>query len=59
MTLHPNAIKLVVIVPISVYADLGAAGVGVLMLFAALSVANSGNYRSRERHKTLSVASAA
>ena len=51
-TLHPNAIGLVMMVPISIYAGYFGAGVGVLML-AALTVANSGNYRSANATKNL------
>jgi len=51
-TLHPNAIGLVMMVPISIYAGYFGAGVSVLML-AALSVANSGNYRSANVTKNL------
>jgi uncharacterized membrane protein YfcA len=51
-TLHPNAIGLVMMVPISIYAGYFGAGVGVLML-AALTVANSGDYRSANVTKNL------
>jgi uncharacterized membrane protein YfcA len=51
-TLQPNAIGLVMMIPVSVYAGYFGAGVGVLML-AALSVANSGDYRSANVTKNL------
>ena len=51
-TLHPNVIGLVMMVPISIYAGYFGAGVGVLML-AALTVANSGDYRSANVTKNL------
>lgn len=51
-TLHPNLIGLVMMVPISIYAGYFGAGVGVLML-AALTVANSGDYRSANVTKNL------
>ena len=44
-TLHPNAIGLGMMVPVSVYSGYFGAGAGVLMI-AALSVANGGNYRA-------------
>jgi uncharacterized membrane protein YfcA len=51
-TLHPSAIGLVMMVPVSIYAGYFGAGVGVLML-AALSVANRGDYRSANVTKNL------
>jgi uncharacterized protein len=51
-TLHPNAIGLGMIVPVSVYGGYFGAGVGVLLI-AALSVANGGNYRAANVTKNL------
>jgi uncharacterized membrane protein YfcA len=51
-TLHPNAIGLGMIVPVSIYGGYFGAGVGVLMI-AALSVANSGDYRAANVTKNL------
>jgi uncharacterized membrane protein YfcA len=51
-TLHPNVIGLVMMIPVSIYAGYFGAGVGVLML-AALTVANSGDYRSANVTKNL------
>jgi uncharacterized membrane protein YfcA len=50
--LHPNAIGLVMMVPVSVYSGYFGAGAGVLMI-AALSVANGGNYRAANVAKNL------
>jgi uncharacterized membrane protein YfcA len=51
-TLHPNAIGLGMMVPVSVYSGYFGAGAGVLMI-AALSVANGGNYRAANVAKNL------
>jgi hypothetical protein len=51
-TLHPNAIGLAMMVPVSVYSGYFGAGAGVLMI-AALSVANGGNYRAANVAKNL------
>jgi uncharacterized protein len=44
-TLHPNAIGIAMMVPVSIYGGYFGAGVGVLLI-AALSVANGGDYRA-------------
>lgn len=51
-TLHPNAIGLGMIVPVSIYGGYFGAGVGVLLI-AALSVANGGDYRAANVTKNL------
>jgi len=51
-TLHPNAVGLAMIVPVSVYGGYFGAGVGVLLI-AALSVANGGDYRAANVTKNL------
>jgi uncharacterized membrane protein YfcA len=44
-TLHPNAVGIAMMLPVSLYGGYFGAGVGVLLI-AALSVANGGDYRS-------------
>jgi uncharacterized protein len=44
-TLHPSAVGIGMMVPVSIYGGYFGAGVGVLFI-AALSVANGGNYRA-------------
>lgn len=44
-TLHPNAIGIGMMIPVSIYGGYFGAGVGVLLI-AALSVANGGDYRA-------------
>jgi uncharacterized membrane protein YfcA len=51
-TLHPNMIGLVLMIPVSIYAGYFGAGVSVLIL-AALTVANRGDYRSANATKNL------
>jgi uncharacterized membrane protein YfcA len=51
-TLHPNAVGLGMIVPVSIYGGYFGAGVGVLLI-AALSVANGGDYRAANVTKNL------
>jgi uncharacterized protein len=51
-TLHPNAVGLAMMVPVSVYSGYFGSGAGVLMI-AALSVANGGNYRAANVAKNL------
>ncbi len=51
-TLHPNAVGLALIVPVSIYGGYFGAGVGVLLI-AALSVANGGDYRAANVTKNL------
>jgi len=51
-TLHPKAVGLTMIVPVSMYGGYFGAGVGVLLI-AALSVANGGNYRAANVAKNL------
>ncbi len=51
-TLHPNAVGLGMIIPVLIYGGYFGAGVGVLLI-AALSVANGGNYRSANVTKNL------
>jgi uncharacterized membrane protein YfcA len=51
-TLHPNASGLGMIVPVSIYGGYFGAGVGVLLI-AALSVANGGDYRAANVTKNL------
>jgi uncharacterized protein len=51
-TLHPKAIGLGMIVPVSIYGGYFGAGVGVLLI-AALSVANGGHYRAANVTKNL------
>jgi uncharacterized protein len=51
-TLHPNVVGLGMIVPVSVYGGYFGAGVGVLLI-AALSVANGGDYRAANVTKNL------
>ncbi|MEX0842635.1 MAG: sulfite exporter TauE/SafE family protein [Xanthobacteraceae bacterium] len=51
-TLHPNAVGLAMIVPVSIYGGYFGAGVGVLLI-AALSVANGGDYRAANVTKNL------
>jgi uncharacterized protein len=51
-TLHPNAIGIGMMVPVSIYGGYFGAGVGVLLI-AALSVANGGDYRAANVTKNL------
>ena len=51
-TLHPNVVGLGMIVPVSIYGGYFGAGVGVLLI-AALSVANGGDYRAANVTKNL------
>jgi uncharacterized membrane protein YfcA len=51
-TLHPRAVGLAMILPVSVYGGYFGAGVGVLLL-AALSVATGGDYRAANVTKNL------
>jgi uncharacterized protein len=51
-TLHPNAIGIAMIIPVSIYGGYFGAGVGVLLI-AALSVANGGDYRAANVTKNL------
>ena len=50
--LHPNTVGLVMMVPVSIYSGSFGSGAGVLMI-AALSVANGGNYRAANVVKNL------
>jgi len=51
-TLHPKAVGILMMIPVSVYGGYFGAGVGVLLI-AAMSVANGGNYRSANVAKNL------
>ncbi len=51
-TLHPNAVGIAMIIPVSIYGGYFGAGVGVLLI-AALSVANGGDYRAANVTKNL------
>jgi hypothetical protein len=51
-TLHPKAVGLVMMIPVSIYGGYFGAGVGVLLI-AAMSVANGGDYRSANVAKNL------
>lgn len=51
-TLHPQAVGLAMIVPVSIYGGYFGAGVGVLLI-AALSVATAGDYRAANATKNL------
>jgi uncharacterized membrane protein YfcA len=51
-TLHPRAVGLVMIVPVSIYGGYFGAGVGVVLI-AVLSVATAGDYRAANATKNL------
>jgi uncharacterized membrane protein YfcA len=51
-TLHPNAIGIGMMLPVSIYGGYFGAGVGVLLI-AVLSVANGGDYRAANVTKNL------